>query len=76
MKQTLHIEMDVELFSLEDVVKAEDLARQSSGRIYTWKTIGRSNWLEYGLSQVNALGLVVLPSSLPYAIDMCPDEEE
>ncbi len=76
MRQTLHLEFDVEFFNLEDIERAEALAREQSGVIYTWKTIGRSNWLEHGPRMVDALGLVVLPKSLPDTIPMCDDAEE
>ena len=76
MKQTLHIELDVELFQLEDIEMAEVHAKNEGGAIYTWKTIGKHNWLEHGPRIVDAIGLVVLPNSLPDAIPMCDDEEE
>ncbi len=76
MRQILHLELDVEFFNLEDIELAEALAREQSGVIYTWKTIGRHNWLEHGPHNVDAAGLVVLPSSLGDRIAMCPDEIE
>ena len=35
MKQTLHIELDVELFQLEEIEIAEALAKKEGGAIYT-----------------------------------------
>ena len=72
----MHLELDVELFELEEIEQAESLAAREHGVIYTWKTIGRSNWLEHGPSIVDALGLVVLPVGLPETIDMCNDIDE
>ena len=76
MRQTLHIELDVELFQLEEIEDAEALAREQQGTIYTWKTIGKSNWLEHGARNVDALALIVLPAALPDTIQMCDDSEE
>ena len=76
MKQTLHLELDVEFFQLEDIEKAEVLARTELGVIYTWKTVGKANWLEHGPRCVDALGLVVLPTGLPEVIDMPNDGDE
>ena len=72
MKQTLHIEMDVELFDLTDIKKVEAQAKETNGTIYTWKTIGRANWLDQGASNVDALGLVIIPRS-PDRIKMSED---
>jgi hypothetical protein len=77
MKQTLHIILeDVEFFDTLDAEKAEDLAKRTDGEVYSWKTIGRSNWLERGYRRVDVLGLVVLPGRLPDSIDMSDDPEE
>jgi hypothetical protein len=76
MRQTLHLELDVEFFQLEQIEQAEALAQRQGGVIYTWKTIGIANWLEQGPRCVDALGLVVLPASLPHTIDMRDDAEE
>ena len=76
MKQTLHLELDTELFPLEERQQAEALSRERRGVIYTWKTLGKSNWLERGISNIDSLGLVVIPASLPNTIAMCDDEEE
>lgn len=76
MKQTLHLELDVEFFQLEEYERAASLAENNNGAVYTWKTVGKHNWLENGVKIVDALGLVVLPDSLPGTIHMCDDEEE
>ena len=76
MKQTLHLELDVEFFQLEEIERAEALAREQQGTIYTWKTVSQRNWLEHGARNVDALGLVVLPGALPDTIHMCDDGEE
>ncbi len=70
MKQTLHLILeDVEFFDSLEYEQAEDLAQSVKGEIYSWKTIGRSNWLERGYKSVDVLGLVVLPRQLPDSID-------
>jgi hypothetical protein len=76
MRQILRLELDVEFFQLEQIEQAEALARKEKGIIYTWRTIGRANWLEHGPRCVDALGLVVLPASFPDTIDMCDDPDE
>ena len=43
-------------------------------RLYTWKTVGRANWLERGISNVDAAGIVALPNSLPDRIEMPNDD--
>jgi len=67
------IPLDLELFQLEEALQAEKLAEETNSQIYCWKTIGRSNWLERGLSISDVLGLVVLPKGLPDLIDMLDD---
>ena len=76
MRQTIRLEIDAEFFQLEQAAEAESLARNLNSGVYTWKTIGRTNWLELGFANVDALGLVVLPASLSNTIRMCDDEEE
>ena len=78
MKLILHIHLETELFQIEAHQEATALAHWLPGIIYTWKTTGRSNWLERGMSLVDSLGLVVLPTELPAYIEMRddpPDEE-
>lgn len=79
MKLTLQVNLETELFQLEELQEATTLAHRLPGVIYTWKTTGRSNWLERGMSLVDSLGLVVLPARLPVHIEMPddpPDEED
>jgi hypothetical protein len=76
MKQTLCLELNTELFQLEEFEQAEALSQARQGVIYTWKTVGKSNWLERGISIVDAIGLVIIPAALPNRIAMCDDEVE
>ncbi|MCH9035925.1 MAG: hypothetical protein IH860_01220 [Chloroflexi bacterium] len=73
MITTLQIRLDVQFHQLEDIEEADALARKENGAIYTWKTVGRSNWLEKNPRCVDALGLVVLPKGLPDFIEMADD---
>ncbi len=73
MKVALQVILETELFQIEDRKKAAAFAHRFPGVIYTWKTTGRSNWLERGMSLVDSLGLVVLPARLPAHIEM-PDD--
>ena len=66
---------ETRLYRLEEADEAERVARQSNTEIYCWKTTGRANWLERGLSIVDVLGLVLMPKGLPNVIDM-PDDIE
>ena len=72
----LTLYLDSALFMLEEVEEAERVAGATGGAIYSWKTTGRSNWLEQGLSIADVLGLVVLPRGLPDVIEMADDENE
>lgn len=79
MKQTVSLQLEVELYDLEDYKMAATLAEGEGNAIYTWKTVGLANWLEHGAHQVDALGLVLLPKGLPDIIEMpddLPDENE
>jgi hypothetical protein len=76
MQITCVIQFDVELFQLEEVARAERLAQETSGHIYSWKTTERSNWLERGLSIADVLGLIVLPNGLPTVVEMADDQVE
>lgn len=67
---------EFELFELEDLKNAEQYAEKIDGSIYSWKTIGYSNWLEKRLSNVDVLGLAVLPNGLPDWIDLPDDKKE
>ena len=74
MKLNLHLILeDVEFFDTLDAKKAEALAKQVNGEVYSWKTVGRSNWLEHGYRLVDVAGLVVLPGRLPDSIQMADD---
>ncbi len=77
MKLALHLILeDVEFFDTLDAEKAEDLAKRENGEVYSWKTTGRSNWLEHGYRLVDVAGLVVLPGRLPDNIQMTDDDLE
>ena len=73
MKVNLAVDIEFECFELENARNAEKLARETDGVVYSWKTEGRFNWLEQGLSVVNVLGLTVLPAGLPVKIDLPND---
>ena len=73
MRITLELLIDAEVFDTAEAKKAEELAISTNGRVYTWKTIGKHNWLEQGFSRVDALCLVVLPPSLPDSVKMLDD---
>lgn len=64
------------LYDLEEAVQAQGAAREASGEIYCWKTSGKYNWLERGLSVADVLGLVVLSAGLPEYMDMPDDDVE
>lgn len=72
----LSVELGVELFDIEEAGKAMQLADATGGAVYCWKTVGRSNRLERGLSIVDVLGLVVLPQGLPSILEMPDDPPE
>ena len=69
-------EILINFFQLEDVGLAEQMAAETGRRIYTWKTVGRSNWLEARLSIVDSLGLILLPHGFPDFIEMPDDSNE
>lgn len=77
MKATLQLMLnDVELFDVLEEDKASEFAERTNGEVYSWKTIGRSNWLEHGYRRVDTLALVVIPKSLPHKIELADDIEE
>ena len=76
MTLNLWLEFERDFFELEQADQAIKVARLSGSDVYTWKTTCRSNWLERGLSNVDALGLVVLPAGLNDIIDMPDDPRE
>lgn len=73
MRAVLDISLPVTLYDLEQHADAEACAESSGGQVFSWKTTGRSNWLEKGFSVVDVLALVVLPAGLPDTIDMPQD---
>jgi len=73
MKTTLTIDIPACFFQLEEHARARRLAARAGRVVYSWKTTGRANWLERGLSCVDCLGLVILPTGLPDEIAM-PDD--
>ena len=75
MKVSLDRAFEFEFFELEDLKNAAQYAEKINGSIYSWKTIGYSNWLEKGLSVTDVLGLAVLPKGMPDWIDL-PDDEK
>jgi hypothetical protein len=66
---------EFEFFQIEELNSAEQFVQEIDGSIYSWKTTGKSNWLEKRLSVVDVLGLAVLPKNLPDWIDL-PDDGE
>jgi hypothetical protein len=76
MKITLNIYLDAKVFHIEEVDEVERLAAEMRAHIYSWKTIGASNWLDLGLSVSDVLGLVILPKGLPHYIELGDDEPE
>jgi hypothetical protein len=75
MKVSLEENLEFEFFQIEELKSAEQYAKEINGSIYSWKTTGKSNWLEKNLSIVDVLGLAVLPKNLPDWIDL-PDDGE
>lgn len=75
MKVNLGNGFEFETFELEQAGQAEQLAAETNGAVYSWKTTGSSNWLEKGLSIVDVLGITVLPKDAPEWIDL-PDDED
>lgn len=74
MKVNLSLELELELFQLEETEPAGRQAQELNAQMYVWKTSGRENWLERGFSITDVLGIVILPHGLPDVIDM-PDDE-
>lgn len=75
MKVSLEENLEFEFFQIEELKSAEQYSKEINGSIYSWKTTGKSNWLEKNLSVVDVLGLAVLPKNLPDWIDL-PDDGE
>ena len=77
VKHTLDLTLrDIDVFDTLDAVRAEEAANALNGAVYSWKTVGRHNWLEKGYKKVDTLALVVLPGVLPDCIEMAEDEVE
>lgn len=77
MKQSLCLVLqEVDVFDSLDFELASEVAARTGGRVYSWKTVGKSNWLEEGYRQVDTLALVVLPSELPESIELPDDAPE
>ena len=76
MKLQSWLAFELDFYQLEEAVQAQTEAELSGSQVYTWKTTCRCNWLERGFSNVDALGLVVLPVGLGDAIDMLDDPAE
>ena len=47
---------DIDVFDTLDAADAEELAKAVGGTVYSWKTIGKHNWLEKGYSRGRHLG--------------------
>ena len=76
MKIALSLQLETELFQLEEAKEAEFWAQQSDARLYSYQTSGNENWLQAGLFLSDTLGIVVLPKGLPDVIDLPNDSEE
>lgn len=50
--------------------------RTPEAEVFSWKTIGRENWLDRGTSLSDVLGLVVLPPGLSDSLEMPDDPSE
>ena len=72
-KLPFSLDLELELFQLEELSQAETLANKSDALLYCWKSIGVTNWLEKGISISDELGFVILPRGLPEQIDL-PDD--
>ncbi|MFZ5858562.1 MAG: hypothetical protein ACOYZ6_17175 [Chloroflexota bacterium] len=75
MKVNLGDGFEFETFELEQARDAIQLATETKGSVYSWKTIGNSNWLEKGLSITDVLAITVLPKGFPESLDL-PDDED
>jgi hypothetical protein len=69
----MNLILDYPFFELEEWSDAVRTAEASDSAVYSWKSVGISNWLERVISNVDTIGLVVLPKSLPEHIEM-PDD--
>ena len=69
-------ELNAKYFETSAAHKAQEYARQTGGCVYSWKTVGDSDWLEAGVWRCDVLGLLVLPVGLPDAIDLKEEGDE
>jgi hypothetical protein len=76
VKINLGNSIEFDLFQIEESQKAKQLALRTNGVVYSWKTVGESNWLERGVSIADVLGLTILPKESPDWIDLPNDKEE
>ena len=76
MEVELAVYLDVDFYEIEEWKKAVEVAHESNRSLYTWKTSGRANWVERGMSNVDALGLVLLPAGMPEYLEMANDPED
>jgi len=76
MKVELALYLDVDFYELEDSEQAVAAADKTNRSVYTWKTSGLTNWMERRISNVDALGLVLLPRGMPDCLDMPEDPED
>lgn len=70
------INVPLNLYQIEEWKDAVLMAESTNQIVYSYKTIGRSNWFEKGLSISDVMGLVVLPNGLPDVIDLPDDPAE
>ena len=76
MEITLELLASALFFETEDAEDAEAWAEETGGKVYSWKTTGKHNWLESGYSRVDVAGLAVIPPLLPDTIKMTDDSEQ
>lgn len=74
MRTVLQMELQVELRSLEELAAPGGREVADGLAWFTWKTTGLCNWLERGISIVDALGYAALPGQLPDMIELASDE--
>ena len=70
---TFDLLLPLKLYQIEELGRVKERLNQTGGCVYTWKTTGRSNWFERGLSIVDSLGVVILPEGIPAVIEL-PDD--
>ena len=76
MKVHLCLVLETDFYQLEEAREAEHAAKLSDREVYTWKTVCNGNWLERRLSNVDALGLVLLPKGLGDTVEMADDPQD